>query len=628
MTTSTQNRHIHDSIHGAVEFGPHVWRIVDTKHFQRLRHIKQLGTSYYVWPGAAHNRFEHSLGTAYLSRQIITAIRNRQPELKITDRDVRCVELAGLCHDLGHGPWSHVWDSMYIPRALKGSNWAHEQASEMMFDDMVSEYKLHDVVPPEDVKFIKALIAGERERCMEEKSFLFEIVANKRNGIDVDKFDYMARDVRATGDSSNLSLNRVIQTSARVIDGEICYNIKDADQIYELCHTRFKLHKTIYNHKTAKAIEHMLIDAVMAAEPYLKIAEQISDPKRYLHLTDNIMPRIQESTEDELAEARRIFDRVTNRDLYRCVDYKVFSYDERPVLQQEVTEEAVVRAAKSLKPGKFRFPAGTDSNFPGFGSIDDDQDDLDDAPALIDAERLAALRPCDVVVTMSTMHYGMKNENPLNKISFYSKRHPNRSAHATSGDLSTLQPASFAEVLLRVYAKDARDALIVQAGYRVLMQQVWARHPRDASGVLSPTLESQPSFSGSSDVSGPDAAPPPTQPLTDTARPHKRTFSKSRSFGGADEPDDLFNQFNTLAPALKGPARASPGRSTAARPRPNLSMGEDDWSAAMGSGSGGRGDGSPERQPAPVFPALLSTGSPKRPREGEELLDPAKKPRS
>ncbi|KZV66771.1 HD-domain/PDEase-like protein [Peniophora sp. CONT] len=623
MATSTQNRHIHDSIHGAVEFGSHVWRIVDTKHFQRLRHIKQLGTSYYVWPGAAHNRFEHSLGTAYLSRQIILAIRSRQPELEITDRDVRCVELAGLCHDLGHGPWSHVWDTMYIPRALKGRKWAHEDASEMMFDDMVKKYELHDIVPPEDVEFIKALIAGDRQRCPAEKSFLFEIVANKRNGIDVDKFDYMARDVRATGDSSNLSLNRLIQTSARVIDGEICYNIKDADQIYELCHTRFKLHKTIYNHKTAKAIEHMLIDAVMAAEPFLKIAEQISIPDKYLHLTDNIMPRIQASTENELEEARKIFDRVTNRDLYRCVDYKVFSFDERPILEKEVTEEAVVAAAKSLAPGRFRFPPKDASNFPGFGSIDDDQEDAEDGPAIIDAERQAALTASDLVVTMSTMHYGMKNENPLNKISFYSKRNPNRSAHATSGDLSTLQPASFAEVLLRVYAKDAKDALLVQAGYRVLMKQVWERHPRDASGLLSPTLESsQPSSSGS-DASI-EAVPPSTQPATtENTRQSKRTFSKTRSFGGADEPDGLFNQFNTLAPALSGPrASTSPGRVTAARPR--VSQGEDDWSTELAKH---RADGSPETQPAPLFP-VRGAESPKRPREDGDELDPVKKPRS
>jgi deoxynucleoside triphosphate triphosphohydrolase SAMHD1 len=57
------------------------------------------------------------LGVAYLARQMVVHLKSAQPELDITDRDVRCVELAGLCHDLGHGPWSHVWDGTYIPRA-------------------------------------------------------------------------------------------------------------------------------------------------------------------------------------------------------------------------------------------------------------------------------------------------------------------------------------------------------------------------------------------------------------------------------------------------------------------------------------------------------------------------------
>lgn len=99
---------------------------------------------------------------------------------------------------------------------------------------------------------------------------MFDIVANKRNGIDVDKFnpfhesvathlifllpfrfDYIARDCHAIGEKGNLSLTRLIH-SARVIDNQICYDIKDANQLYELCYTRFSLHKRIYNHKTGE----------------------------------------------------------------------------------------------------------------------------------------------------------------------------------------------------------------------------------------------------------------------------------------------------------------------------------------------------------------------------------------
>lgn len=106
--------------------------------------------------------------------------------------------------------------------------------------------------------------------------------------------------------------------SARVVQGQICYDIKDSNQIYELFYTRFSLHKRIYNHKTsasrlivsytyslndarvaiAKAIEYMVMDALLAADPYLKIADQVHDPKRYVYLTDDLLNRIESSTQE------------------------------------------------------------------------------------------------------------------------------------------------------------------------------------------------------------------------------------------------------------------------------------------------------------------------------------------
>jgi HD superfamily phosphohydrolase len=96
-----------------------------------------MGTSYYVWPGASHNRFEHCLGVlteilalsvlnssptgvSHLARSMAEHLHDTQPELDITPRDVDCVQIAGLCHDLGHGPWSHVWDSLFIPTVAYG----------------------------------------------------------------------------------------------------------------------------------------------------------------------------------------------------------------------------------------------------------------------------------------------------------------------------------------------------------------------------------------------------------------------------------------------------------------------------------------------------------------------------
>eukprot|EP00438_Fugacium_kawagutii_P023968 Skav206658 [mRNA] locus=scaffold1933:592924:593400:+ [translate_table: standard] len=87
--------------------------VIDTVEFQRMRNIKQLGVCGHVYPGscagATHNRFFHSIGTAYLAMTFIQTLRHEQPQLEVTDRDEICVTLAGLCHDLGHPCYSH-WD--------------------------------------------------------------------------------------------------------------------------------------------------------------------------------------------------------------------------------------------------------------------------------------------------------------------------------------------------------------------------------------------------------------------------------------------------------------------------------------------------------------------------------------
>ena len=113
---------------------------------------------------------------AHLAGKLAKRLKDIQPELGITDRDVRCVQVAGLCHDLGHGPWSHVWDGQFIPAVRcvalllcltkplpesefrPDSKWTHEDASEMMFDDLIRDNDID--ISQDDVNFIKDLIKG------------------------------------------------------------------------------------------------------------------------------------------------------------------------------------------------------------------------------------------------------------------------------------------------------------------------------------------------------------------------------------------------------------------------------------------------------------------------------------
>ena len=91
-----KNKKIYDPIHKYMDFEHILLKFVDTIEFQRLKNIKQLGVCYYVFSGASHNRFEHSLGVSHLCGKLLLFLKNNQPELNITDRDIILMKIASI----------------------------------------------------------------------------------------------------------------------------------------------------------------------------------------------------------------------------------------------------------------------------------------------------------------------------------------------------------------------------------------------------------------------------------------------------------------------------------------------------------------------------------------------------
>ncbi|KAK1898775.1 Deoxynucleoside triphosphate triphosphohydrolase SAMHD1 [Dissostichus eleginoides] len=335
-----------DPIHGHMELHPLLVKIIDTPQFQRLRYIKQLGAGYLVYPGASHNRFEHSIGVGYLAGELVKALKEKQPKLDINKRDILCVQIAGLCHDLGHGPFSHLFDAMFIPKKMK--TWKHEDASVEMFDHLVRSnedlqrmMKAYGLNLTEDLEFIKEMIKPPEAKKKykgrpEEKFFLYEIVNNKRNGIDVDKFDYFARDSYHLGIKNNfdhgrfIKFARVCEVDEQKGDGQkhICTRDKEVNNLYDLFHTRYSLHRRAYQHNVVKIIEHMITEAFLMADEHIQIkgsggemftlSTAITDMEAYTKLTDCVFDQILNSTEDNLREAREILTKVVDRKHYRA----------------------------------------------------------------------------------------------------------------------------------------------------------------------------------------------------------------------------------------------------------------------------------------------------------------------
>eukprot|EP00299_Pterocystis_sp_00344_P007860 c273_g1_i1.p1 GENE.c273_g1_i1~~c273_g1_i1.p1 ORF type:complete len:535 (+),score=98.86 c273_g1_i1:30-1607(+) len=409
---------INDPIHGHMRFEPEIVGFIDTRQFQRLRELKQLGTTYMVYPGASHNRFEHCLGVSHLANTWITHLSKLHSF--VTDQDRKLVSLAGLLHDLGHGPFSHVFDNEFIPAVKPEAHFHHEDMSCKMFDWIIDDYSID--MEKEDRDCVKALILGAKTDnpappyLRGEKNFLFDIVANGRCSVDVDKFDYIARDAYNSGVKVSCDFSRIWQSSM-VIDDEICFHEREAMDLYDLFHTRASLHKRVYTHSKAKAIEYMVRDAMIHADPVLRFSDKITDPEEFWQLTDSILKDIELSRDPALEYSRKLIRRIRDRELYKfCGEYVVPS--------------------NQLKMRRIITP-----------------DDI------MQYHRGSHLKLEDVIVHNMEINYGLKDDygnaiNPLDKCNFFRDWHSTQEFPIRKEKVSTLLvPEFFEEKRVRVFCR-------------------------------------------------------------------------------------------------------------------------------------------------------------------------------
>ncbi|AES96200.2 deoxynucleoside triphosphate triphosphohydrolase SAMHD1 homolog [Medicago truncatula] len=416
-------KHIRDNVHGNIFLEPIFLKFVDTEQFQRLRDLKQLGLSHMVYPGAVHSRFEHSLGVYCLAGKAIDIIKKYQgPELGIDRFDVLAVKLAGLLHDVGHGPFSHTFERGFLPLVLNGPTWSHEEMSEKMIDYIVDEHNID--LDSQLLKKVKEMITSSSVHPPQrEKKFLYDIVANGRNGIDVDKFDYIVRDSRACGLGCNFQPERLMETM-QVMDDEICYRSTDYLTTHKLFATRADLHRTVYTHAKVKAIELMVLDALVKADPYLHIASSIHQPSEFWKLDDSVLKTIECSSNHELEESRKLVLRIRRRDLYQlCNEFSV--------------PKEKLDNFKSITPQDIVCSQINGTN----------------------------LKEDDVAVSNVKIDLTRGMENPLERIKFFKDYGSKEKFPIENERISHLLPAFYEDIIVRVYSKKPELVEAVSAAF-------------------------------------------------------------------------------------------------------------------------------------------------------------------
>jgi len=229
---------VKDPVHGYIVLEEDMLRIVDSTAFQRLRRISQLPLVYLVYPGARHSRFDHSLGCMHLAKMFGERLGLDEYKLKV-------LTIAGLVHDLGHTPYSHLLEILLREKGL-----THEDMTLRILeeDSETSSSVERCGVSVKDVKSI-----------LEKRDPLGSIISGP---VDVDKLDFLLRDSYFTGAFYGvIDIARIIYTS-RLIDGRVGLSTKALGVLEELAIARYQSFMNIYFHHTVRAAQTMFLRGV------------------------------------------------------------------------------------------------------------------------------------------------------------------------------------------------------------------------------------------------------------------------------------------------------------------------------------------------------------------------------
>ena len=300
--------HVHDQV---------IWDLINAKEFQRLRRIRQLGTTYLVFHGAEHSRFSHSLGVYEIVRRIIDDIFKGRPEW---DEDERLVALcAALLHDLGHGPFSHAFESVF--------NTDHEAYTRAI---LLGETEINMILTRVAEDF-PARVA----QVIDNNYTNQQVVSLISSQIDADRMDYLQRDAYYTGVSyGHFDMERILRVM-RPRENMIVFKSSGMHAIEDYIMSRYQMYLQIYFHPVSRSAEAILNNIlkrvkvlhdngyIFAFEPtHFKpffTGEITLD--QYLELDENIlMTYFQFWMKEKDSILSDLCRRFVNRDLFEPID--------------------------------------------------------------------------------------------------------------------------------------------------------------------------------------------------------------------------------------------------------------------------------------------------------------------
>ncbi len=352
---------VHSYIHIHYEV---IWNCLDSKEFQRLRRIRQLGGDFQVYPTAEHSRFSHSLGVYEIVRRMVTEVKTLCAEL--TEYEKVCVMLAGLLHDVGHGPFSHAFEHV--------TNHSHEEYTAKI---ILGETELNSILRAVSKKMPEDIVSIIQHT--HENDILNQIVSGQ---LDADRMDYLLRDSYFTATSyGQFDLERILRTMRvrKTSEGRKVIVVKHTGihSVEDYIMARYQMYWQVYYHPVARSYEAVFIQL------FNRLKDIFKDNKDYFEDMKVLIPFLEkvEVSEEEYFRldensllyccaliqdkddviAADLAKRLQNRELFEYVDYneenlaqiqnmlRENGYDEQYYLRIENIEASVYSPYKGRK---------------------------------------------------------------------------------------------------------------------------------------------------------------------------------------------------------------------------------------------------------------------------------------